>query len=303
MTYSHYGEFGDVWKHLPLAEILSTEPPGAYWESHAASGLYELAPTREQQYGVLHYLDQADSSNVLKNSPYTRILDGYRENDRSLSRYPGSPIIAMHLLGEIHSSTPDEPSFLFCDTEGDAIESLRKHIHELDVRDSAVTTVHDDGISTLASAQSKSSPDELAKAFVHLDPYWPGDLGKDGQSSWDLFSRLVAGGARVMLWYGYQTLVEESAKNDFFDERISSSERNTDGDDLWVGEMIVDAFRDAETTAPHPGVIGCGVVCGNVGKRAINRCREVGKALVSSYTDAVLPDGDDGSLTFVEPYN
>ena len=32
---NHFAELGDVWKHLPLAEILRVDPPRAYWETHA----------------------------------------------------------------------------------------------------------------------------------------------------------------------------------------------------------------------------------------------------------------------------
>jgi hypothetical protein len=33
MANTHYGEIGDIWKHLPLAEILAIERPRRYWES------------------------------------------------------------------------------------------------------------------------------------------------------------------------------------------------------------------------------------------------------------------------------
>lgn len=301
MTYTHYGEIGDVWKHLPLAELLSMEPPRAYWESHAASGLYDLAPTPEQEYGAVRYLERAHRSAVLERSPYTTLLDEYRDDEGRLSRYPGSPVIAMHVLDQVRSPESASPSFIFCDVEADAIGSLEKRGRELGVRDSAITTVHGDGLSTLMSALSETPPDELAGTFVHLDPYWPGDTGENGSSSWDVFCRSVELGARAMLWYGYQTQAEESAKNNFFEERIGTSERGPDGHDLWIGEVVVDAFFDADTTASHPGVFGCGIVCGNVRERAIERCREVGAALVSRYAGAELPDGNDGSLSFIEP--
>lgn len=302
MTYTHYGEIGDVWKHLPLAEILSTESPVAYWESHAASGMYELTPTQKQEYGAIHYLAQASKSDVLKHSPYTAILDTYRDSEGCLRRYPGSPVIAMHILNQIQSPDSDEPPFVFCDIGADAINSLRKHVQELGIRNSEVTTVHDDGISTLASALSRTSPDKLAQTFVHLDPYWPGDTGQNGLSSWNLFRQLLEKGAQAMLWYGYQSEEEEVAKNHFFEEKIDSPEFDADGYNLWMGEIVVSAFRDCETPATDPGVFGCGIVCGNVRDRAIDRCREVGEALVSCYTNAELPDGTDGSLSFSESH-
>jgi hypothetical protein len=33
MANIHYAKIGDVWKHLPLAEVLSIERPGRYWEA------------------------------------------------------------------------------------------------------------------------------------------------------------------------------------------------------------------------------------------------------------------------------
>src|SRR5436309_1658093 len=39
---NHFAELGDVWKHLPLAEILRITPPRDYWETHAGSASYAL---------------------------------------------------------------------------------------------------------------------------------------------------------------------------------------------------------------------------------------------------------------------
>jgi hypothetical protein len=52
MANIHYGNIGDVWKHLPLAEILSMEAPNTYWESHAGSSQYPLTHSAERDYGV-----------------------------------------------------------------------------------------------------------------------------------------------------------------------------------------------------------------------------------------------------------
>src|SRR2546422_7597359 len=38
----HFAELGDVWKHLPLAEVLRVNPPRLYWETHAGSASYLL---------------------------------------------------------------------------------------------------------------------------------------------------------------------------------------------------------------------------------------------------------------------
>lgn len=302
MSYSHFGEIGDVWKHLPLAEILSIEPIEAYWESHAASGLYELQPTAEQEYGAIRYLERAVETDVLRRSTYTRILETYCDGEGRLARYPGSPVIAMSILGHRQLPDSDDPTYLFCDTEAGAIDSLRIHAQEVGISETAFLTVHGDGPSTLAEALSKTPSDEVSNTFVHIDPYWPGDRGTNGLSSWDVFSRLVEKGARAMLWYGYQTKEEEAAKIEFFKEKMEAIEFVPDDHNLWGGEIVVNAFRESGPNANHPGVFGSGVVCGNLGDRTIDRCWEAGAALVSCYSDAVLPDGNDGTLSFAQRY-
>jgi hypothetical protein len=37
MANVRYASLGDVWKHLPLAEVFEIERPGRYRESHAGS--------------------------------------------------------------------------------------------------------------------------------------------------------------------------------------------------------------------------------------------------------------------------
>ena len=43
MANRHFAKVADVWKHLPLVEVLSIERPRRYWESHAGSAFYEIA--------------------------------------------------------------------------------------------------------------------------------------------------------------------------------------------------------------------------------------------------------------------
>ncbi len=68
MANVHYARIGDVWKHLPLAEILSAERPGRYWESHAGSSTYPLTRSPERDYGVFLFLEREGRSSALKGS-------------------------------------------------------------------------------------------------------------------------------------------------------------------------------------------------------------------------------------------
>ena len=53
---THFAELGDVWKHLPLAEVLRVNPPLHYWETHAGSAYYALTASPSRLHGVLRFL-------------------------------------------------------------------------------------------------------------------------------------------------------------------------------------------------------------------------------------------------------
>ena len=84
----HYGEMGDIWKHLPLAEILRLNPPRHYWETHAGSAFYPLTETAARLHGVYQFLQMAPLDPELEASAYLQDL-------RAMPRfYPGSPMLA-----------------------------------------------------------------------------------------------------------------------------------------------------------------------------------------------------------------
>ena len=65
MVNIHYGNIGDIWKHLSLAEILAIEAPSRYWESHAGSSHYTLTHSPEREYGILYFARAASQSKLL----------------------------------------------------------------------------------------------------------------------------------------------------------------------------------------------------------------------------------------------
>jgi hypothetical protein len=40
MPYNHAGEIGDIWKHLPICDILAIEKPRRYVETNSATRTY-----------------------------------------------------------------------------------------------------------------------------------------------------------------------------------------------------------------------------------------------------------------------
>ena len=118
MANQHYGRIGDVWKHLPLAEVLAIHRPAEYWESHAGSTRYLLTPSWERDFGVFHFLAGSKQSPLLAASRYRQLLSRYA------GFYPGSCEIAMRTLGTASS-------YLLCDTDLESVRSLAESASEL----------------------------------------------------------------------------------------------------------------------------------------------------------------------------
>jgi 23S rRNA (adenine2030-N6)-methyltransferase len=102
----HAGNFADVLKHAVLARVLTylkqKPKPFRVIDTHAGAGLYDLegaeaAKTVEWQDGIARIFD-ADLPDTAADllAPY---LDAVRSvNDAGLRYYPGSPLIARHLM-------------------------------------------------------------------------------------------------------------------------------------------------------------------------------------------------------------
>jgi 23S rRNA (adenine2030-N6)-methyltransferase len=115
MANHHFGKFGDVWKHLVLAEVLALERPSCYAETHAGSGSYAMVDDPERRFGVLHFLDVADATASLRNSRYRALLSQFGDARRI---YPGSALMAMAELGV-------GTRYLFCDLDVVSVGDLR----------------------------------------------------------------------------------------------------------------------------------------------------------------------------------
>ena len=101
---NHFAKLGDVWKHLPLAEILRVDPPRAYWETHAGSASYPLTESPSRLHGALRFLSLAPYDPDLRICAYLAALR------HEPGVYPGSATLAMWSLGA-------RASYLFCDVD------------------------------------------------------------------------------------------------------------------------------------------------------------------------------------------
>lgn len=298
MANRHYGQIGDIWKHLPLAEILSIERPSQYWESHAGSAQYPLSHSMEREYGIFYFLEHVNESSVLTRSAYFQILEELKQVKKELLIYPGSPFIAMKLL------KPYVRNYLFCDIDGHSLGTIRNSALTLGIINADVKCLQADGVTTILEASSCFSKNDANNIFIHVDPCG-GDEPFQGletrsfcRTPMDLFCKLTKKGFKAMFWYG----LDSQEHRRFCWDKIKASLKDNQVDSsvtpLWCGEILLSIIKDNSCTI-NPGVRGCGILCANLDEKSILACFELGKQMEIIYRNALLPDGQIGSLDFI----
>ena len=283
MANVHYAQIGDVWKHLPLAEVLRIERPSRYWESHAGSSTYPLTRSPERDYGAFAFLERVGRSTALEGSSYGRLL-AHHAGDKEPA-YPGSPRIAMELLGDTAER------FVFCDLDGGSLSNIAEDARALGMAADRVRLVRGDGVQTLSGEIQELAEEEAARTFVHVDPYRPLEPGPDDGTPLGLFSQAARREAGCMLWYGFDSRRDRDG--------LLEALRGGPAGSAWYGEVSLRA-EDFSEVGFDPGVLGCGVVLCNVSREAIAACGRVGEGLAHAYVGARLPNGCDGTLEFEE---
>ncbi|KPQ08048.1 MAG: 23S rRNA (adenine2030-N6)-methyltransferase [Rhodobacteraceae bacterium HLUCCA12] len=99
----HAGNAADVHKHALLAAMLdymTRKPkPLFYLETHAGRGLYDLAGEQARKTGEAEQGIGRMAARFAPDHPYARALASVR-GEHGATAYPGSPMIAAHLLRE-----------------------------------------------------------------------------------------------------------------------------------------------------------------------------------------------------------
>lgn len=289
MVNTHFAEIGDVWKHLPLAEVLAIERPGRYWETHAGSALYPLTPSPQRDFGAYQLLAHANQAAALQRSTYVRLLRQLGSADPAGS-YPGSAYIAMAVLG---TTVGD---YRLADADPASAADLRATAAQL-VEGDRVTVVNGDGVTAILAALSTLPPAAAGTTFALLDPYQPLEPTMAGLSPAQLWDRLADQGIQAMLWYGFETVTDHAAITAGITTALHRCRVDLGAVPLWAGEILVAGFG-TRPLAWNPGVAGCGILCANLSKPATTACEELGHALQSISTGWLLPNGADGSLSF-----
>jgi 23S rRNA (adenine2030-N6)-methyltransferase len=274
MANRHFGKISEVWKHGVLAEVLDQDRPRRFAETHAGSADYPLTPSPERDYGIYGFMDRRAGDQTLRGSAYARLLDTLPQADGDPRRCPGSPLIAMKTLGAL-------ADHLYFDIDPGSVETIAEASLELGIGPHVRAEVRD-GCSGVLDTHL-----DRPEGCVHIDPFDPFESAvPGGLSPVDVARTLANAGTRVLYWYGY----EEAGERAWAWEEIAAAVRATR---WWIGDI---AYAEPETDS---GIVGSGMLVGNVSDASVERCESFGRALELIYRDAKLPSGDRGSLAFL----
>jgi 23S rRNA (adenine2030-N6)-methyltransferase len=203
IDYSHHyhaGNVGDVWKHCLLVACLDALPRPStvcYVETHAGGGLYHLGPTGEWTEGVGKLASEGQGLPRAV-ARYLEVLRGRGFCDAPAGRvYPGSPVIALSLLGERDRALLFELQRPTCD-------ALREHVGV----DRRAVVEEGDGLAALRRCLADGEPVER---FVMIDPPYV------AKSEWTVVPDALVEAwrarpdARFMLWYPIKSFTRPDA--------------------------------------------------------------------------------------------
>ncbi|MBW7456241.1 23S rRNA (adenine(2030)-N(6))-methyltransferase RlmJ [Paenibacillus sepulcri] len=270
MPYTHYGEIGDVWKHLPLCFFLKEECPNRYVESNSAFPKYLLDQTSRREYGIFHLLHELERNDYpfIGHSPYIELVNLMQGAQNGISAYLGSPGLAMELL-------KDRGRYLFCDIEEEPLADIRIYADEQNLQ-SLVQTLSGDSIDLLWSEVEQMG----YETFLHIDPYRILEENDNGRSYADLFVKAAGRGVRTMLWYGYETLEQQKELHNRLQALLKDVDANLSGIDFYIGSI------GSTSTEVNPGVPGCGILVANLSAASLQQFDRYAEELERVYRNA-----------------
>lgn len=281
-TYTHFAKQPDVLKHLVLCEALRNEAPQVYVETNSACAIYQMTHTPEQQYGIYHFLENANEDTALKNSIYHKL----ESTEMAKGHYLGSPALAMNVLGN------QAQRFVFFDLEKSALDNVAFYTKQigLDVSVEVHNTDSLEGTMQLLPSLPRSS-------FIHIDPYEIDKKGDSGYTYLDVLIKATQLGMKCLLWYGFMT--EDSKES--LDKYITSSLEKEGIKSYTCVELTMNSIRK-DSILCNPGILGSGILATNLSQESQNMILDYGNKLVNIYKNAKYKEYD-GSLSIQHNIN
>lgn len=281
-TYTHFAKQPDVLKHLVLCEALRNEAPQVYVETNSACAIYQMTHTPEQQYGIYHFLENANEDTALKNSIYHKL----ESTEMAKGHYLGSPALAMNALGN------QAQRFVFFDLEKSALDNVAFYTKQigLDVSVEVHNTDSLEGTMQLLPSLPRSS-------FIHIDPYEIDKKGDSGYTYLDVLIKATQLGMKCLLWYGFMT--EDSKES--LDKYITSSLKKEGIKSYTCVELTMNSIRK-DSILCNPGILGSGILATNLSQESQNMILDYGNKLVNIYKNAKYKEYD-GSLSIQHNIN
>ncbi|MBM2846650.1 MAG: rlmJ [Bacteroidetes bacterium] len=286
MPYIHYGQIGDIWKHLPLCSILRIEEPTHYIESNSAFARYQLEKSPEQQYGIHTFWERRKAHPALRESAYVSTLLSANPSGE-LNTYLGSPALAFEIL-KAHQT-----NYTFFDLEKEALDSIQEYFDDKRIPGSLTLRKEDSrkGIKTALKDLDKD-------AFIFFDPYDPFDPDEFQISLFDHFIDALKSGHRTLMWYGYAS---REGKVECLDKvRASFIRHSVDKTNHTIEAVSIDLkIIDQPNVKVNPGVLGCGLIAANLCAESFQALKSESKALEQIYRGAKLFDTVSGEIRAV----
>lgn len=281
-TYTHFAKQPDVLKHLVLCEALRNEAPQVYVETNSACAIYQMTHTPEQQYGIYHFLENANEDTALKNSIYHKL----ESTEMAKGHYLGSPALAMNVLGN------QAQRFVFFDLEKSALDNVAFYAKRIGL-DASVEVHNTDSLE----GTMQLLPSLPRSSFIHIDPYEIDKKGDSGYTYLDVLIKATQLGMKCLLWYGFMT--EDSKES--LDKYITSSLKKEGIKSYTCVELTMNSIRK-DSILCNPGILGSGILATNLSQESQNMILDYGNKLVNIYKNAKYKEYD-GSLSIQHNIN
>lgn len=185
----HFGNVGDVLKHLVLMQIADATNPSRYLETHAGCFHYTLEDRAGPiPGGVWDFLRSTSAHDVLAQSRYGKLLGNIAGTPNRPGIYPGSMRCVWEACGR-------RSEYLASDLDPIARESLRS---ELSQRGARFCIGGQDGVDMILDSAKRGD-------LVLIDPFTPTSLSPRHRVSADqAFALLIERGVAVFMWRAFR---------------------------------------------------------------------------------------------------